>query len=81
MTQPTLTDQLNSFRYAHDLGIAYASQLQAGDVFHGAGIAAQTQGFSRDTPEYRLFVGAALDVFERKSIYIDRNGRITEVAH
>lgn len=74
----TLTDQVNSLRYAHDLGTVYASQLQAGDIFQGAGPAAQERGFARDTPEYRLFVFAALDVFENKSIYTV-DGRITEV--
>jgi hypothetical protein len=75
---PSLLDDDEAFhemamqlKRAHDDGERYALDLRPGVVFEGAGPAAVSRGYTRGTPEYRMFIGAALDVLEDQHIRTD----------
>lgn len=64
---------------AHEDGERYARNLMPGLVFKGAGPAAMVKGYERSTPEYRMFLGAALDVLETRNIITDENHIIISI--
>lgn len=65
--------------HAHEMGAMYARNLMPGLVFLGAGPAAQAKGYERGTPEYSMFIGAALDILEHKRIVTDKHNKIVSV--
>lgn len=75
----TAKEQVRDLLRAHAAGERYANTLKPGVIFLGAGPAAASH-YPTGTPEYRMFLGAALDLMDSMRIHTDANHTITRVA-
>jgi hypothetical protein len=73
------TIDLFRLNHAHEAGVIYASMLQPGLIFLGAGPAAEAAGYIKNTPEYRMFLAGALDLMQKWIIRTDAQNRLVEV--
>jgi hypothetical protein len=72
--------ELRSIVQASDAGQAAADALKVGDVFMGAGPAADAAGFVAFSLAWRMFVDSYLACLP-SSVITDRDGRITRIDH